>query len=444
MSIRDRFRDWLLEGPRYAAPAAAGFQNAGDIPQTPLPQITRNSSTWGDFFGSIPGLPVVTEQTAMTIAAAFACVNLISGAISALPTNIYSRRDDGERDQVHGEDLWRILNEQFLPRWNAANGWEYLGQSLLFHGDSFALIHRRRGLRVGEVEGIEPVHPLAVTPLATPDRKRLVYAVRREQGQVEVYDQDDVLHVAGFGFDGFRGLSPLKHHLRMSGSVALATQEFAARFFANNARPDIVISSDQDLNEEQATLLRDAWERLYSGLHNSHRPAVLGNGATVTPLTIPAEDAQLLAMRQFQIEEIARIYGVPPFMIGHTEKTTSWGSGVEAMGIGFVRFTLRQHLTKIEKELNRKLFQTAGKFIEFDTFDLEKADMKTLFAGFRAALGRAGEPGFMTAEEVRNRLNLKRKPDHGELHRGEGKPAPRDPNNPDDDDDDDRDDRKAA
>jgi phage portal protein BeeE len=107
-------------------------------------------------------------------------------------------------------------------------------------------------------------------------------------------------------------------------------------------------------------------------------PAVLGHGVKAEPLSLNAEDAQLLATRQFQIEEIARIYGVPPFMIGHTDKTTSWGSGVETMGKGFVRFTLRQHLNKFQNELNRKFFRNSGKVIEFDTFDLESADMETL------------------------------------------------------------------
>jgi HK97 family phage portal protein len=155
--------------------------------------------------------------------------------------------------------------------------------------------------------------------------------------------------------------------------------------------------------------------RQYGGLENAHRPAVLGSGFEAKPLTLPIEEAQLLETRKLRIEEIARIYGVPPFMIGQMEKTTSWGSGIETMGQGFVRFTLRQHLTKIEKEINRKFFRTSAKFVEFDTFELEKANMETLFSAFSTALGGQGKPGFMTAEEVRNKLNLTREPSHGML-----------------------------
>jgi HK97 family phage portal protein len=388
-----------------------------DIPAQPLQNWNYQSESWGELFGPVSGLPPITEQTAMKISAVFACVNLIAGAISALPMNVYRRKPDGERDQLQNDDLWWVLNEQFLPRWSAANGWEYLVLSLLFHGDAFAVIKRQGPVIVG----LEPVHPNRVQALPTSDGMRLVYAVSPDprlpnsSNGYLVYDQDDILHVAGFGFDGCRSVSPLKHHLSMSGAVALATQDYAGRFFSNNARPDLVLKSDQPINRETADDIANKWANLYSGTQNAHKPAVLGMGFSVQPLSISAEDAQLLATRQFQIEEIARAYGVPPFMIGHTEKTTSWGSGVETMGQGFVRFTLRQHLNKFQNEINRKFFRTAGKFAEFDTFELEKADMQTLFNSYRTALGRAGEKPFITAEEVRNRLNLKRVPDHGTL-----------------------------
>jgi HK97 family phage portal protein len=383
-----------------------GWPKNADITQTPLPEITLNSSTWGDFFGGISGLPVVSEKSLLSISAAYACVNLIAGAISALPLRLYRRAPDNEREELASDDLWWLLNEQFLPRWSAANGWEFLVQSLLFHGDAFAVIIRQ-GSRI---VGLEPAHPTQVSVAVTPDRMRLVYIVNRENGERSVHDQDDMIHVAGFGFNGFRGVSPIRNVLTTSGAVALATQEYSARFFANSARPDLVLSTDQVINAETANQIKEAWAANYSGLNNAHKPAVMGQGFKAIPLTMTAEDAQLLATRQFQIEEIARAYGVPPFMIGHTDKTTSWGSGVETMGTGFVRFTLRQHLHKFETEINRKFFRTSGKFTEFDTFELERADMKTLFESFRVAVGRAGEPGFMSTDEVRTRLNFKRTP----------------------------------
>jgi HK97 family phage portal protein len=121
---------------------------------------------------------------------------------------------------------------------------------------------------------------------------------------------------------------------------------------------------------------------------------------------MPLAEMQLLESRKFQIEEICRIYGVPPFMVGHTEKTTSWGSGVESMGIGFVRYTLRPTLTRFETELNRKLFRQGRKCIRFDTADLERADIKTMMEAIRVGLGRAGERPIITQNEGRRMMRL--------------------------------------
>lgn len=387
---------------------------AGDRPQTALPEITRNSSTWGDWFNGISGLPAVTETTVLSISAAYACVNLIAGAISAIPLQLYRTTSEGERDQLHDEDLWWLLNEEFTPRWSAATGWEYLATSLLFHGDFFAVILRKGP----KIIGFEPVHPSSVQVFTTADRMRLVYVVYRESGQRDVIDQDDMIHVAGFGFDGFRGVSPLKQVLATPVGVALAMQEYAGQFFANSARPDVVITSDQVITREQAEEVQNRWLERFGGIGNAHKPVVLGQGASAKPLTMSAEDTQLLATRQFAVEDIARAFGVPPFMIGHTQTTTSWGSGVETMGKGFVRFTLQRHLHKIQTEINRKCFRVPGKFAEFDTFALESADMKALFESFRIAIGRAGEPGFMTTDEVRAKLNLKKTPGGNALSNG--------------------------
>ncbi|MCA6272747.1 MAG: phage portal protein, partial [Phenylobacterium sp.] len=299
--------------------------------------------------------------------------------------------------------------------WNAAAGWEHLGQSLLLRGDAFLRIRRNP---MGRVLGLEPLAYDRVRPLVQPPGDRLIYEISpdpllpsRAAGKLEVIDQDDMIHVPGFGFNGLQGLSPLRHALRLAAPVASAMQEYSARFFSNGARPDFVLSTDQAVSAETVDKLKAQIQENHGGASRAHRPMVLSNGLKVAPLQLPHDEMQLIESRKFAVEEIARIYGVPPFMIGHNEKTTSWGSGVEAMGVGFVRYTLRQHLNKIETELNRKLIRGPRKVLAFDTTDLERADFKTLLDGFRIALGRAGEPAFMTVEEVRERLSLKRQPE---------------------------------
>lgn len=404
MTMRDYLPAWL------GGSKTGQVQNA-----TPLSAITQGSPVWNDFFGMPSTLPYPTEQTVFTVSAIYASVNLIAGAIASLPLHIFRVTPDGEKDRIHNDPLWWVLNEEMTPRWGAASGWEFLAQALLIHGDAFAAILRRPD---GMPIGIKPLHPNRVTVLLNTQTDRLVYSVTAEdgvQGVTVVYDQDDMIHVPGFGFNGFRGMSPLRYALRTTGAVSLATQDFAASFFANSARPDYALTTEQKLSAEAIETMRAQIAERHQGVDKSFRPMVLQGGLDIKTITMPINDMQLVAMRQFQIEDIARIYGVPPFMIGHNEKTTSWGSGVEAMGIGFVRFTLRQHLNKFEAEFNRKLFRTYAKRVEFDTFDLERADMKSMFESYRIAMGRAGEPGFMTAREVRQRLNMKKEAD-GELN----------------------------
>lgn len=407
MSVRDYLPAWL------GGSKAGSVQNA-----SALPVVVQDWSYRNDLFGPATNLPMPTEYTALMVSAVHACINLIAGTISCLPVDLYRQSADGERDKLTDDNLWWALNEQFVPRWSAANGWEFLVQSLLIHGDAFAVIVRDR---MGTPTGFIPVHPRRVSVVLTPDGTRLVYSVLPElnadRGAAKVYDQDDMLHVAGFGFDGFRGLSPLRYALRMTGAVSIATQEYSANFFANSARPDFALTSPNKLSPEAVEQLRAMLGERHGGTAKSHQPMLLHGGLDIKTISMPLEDVQLLATRQFQIEEIARIYGVPPFMIGHNEKTTSWGSGVEAMGTAFVRYTLRQHLHKFENEINRKLFRTRSKVALFDTTDLERADMKSMFDAFRVGLGRAGEPGFLTVEEVRQALNLKRQP-NGQLFNG--------------------------
>jgi HK97 family phage portal protein len=395
------------------------------------PMLTRGSTFFDDINMVTGGLTLPTEHSALTVSAIFASVNLLGGAIAALPMEIYKRSTDGERDRLPSDELWWILNEQFTARWSAANAWEFLAQSLLLHGDGFAKIKR---LSSGVIVGLEPIHPLRVTVAPLSDGSRLVYGIEPDwtipqpaNRDFEILDQDDVLHFAGFGFDGCRGLSPLRYHLRMTGAVALATQDYAARFFANSGRPDYALEAPGNLTPATIDNLRDQIASRHQGTENAHKPMVLTGGMTMRTVSMPVEDMQLLQTRQFAIEEIARIYGIPPFMIGHNEKTTSWGSGVEAMGTGFVRYALRQHLNKIENEINRKLFRTASKVALFDTTELERADTKSMFESMRTAIGRSGEPGFLTINEARARLSLKRLDGGNDLNQGGPAIAPQPP-----------------
>ena len=345
--------------------------------------------------------PAVTERTAMGIGAVYACVGLIGGAIASLPMHIYNRTD-GQRSRADNHPLWWLLNEQPCACMSAAVMWEFLTWSLLLHGDAFAVIQRASRMSPNIV-GFEPVHPLSVTVQEV--EERLVYTVV-DCDETLVLDQDDMLHIPGLGFDGKRGLSPLRFAARQAFGLALAADEYSSRFFSNGARPDYVVTVPGTMQKEQADLFRESWMARYAGVANAHIPAILTGGGDVKTLSLNPEDAQLIETRGFQAADIARFYGVPPHMIGLTDKATSWGSGIEQQSIGFIKYTLQRHLVKIEQEINRKCFRTARNFAEFNTAGLERGDYQARNEGYRIAVGRAGEPGWMTINEIRKLENL--------------------------------------
>ena len=368
-------------------------------------QIRRGSSLFDALTGSS-----VSEAALMRVTAVSACVQLIGGAISAMPMHVYRRERDGDLRRDADSDLWWVLNEQFCPRWSASAGWSFLTASKLLHGDGFAEIQRRGGV----IRGIVPIHPTRVRVIATPDGGRLVYEIQPdmtiespapESSRVRVLDQDDMLHVPGFGFNGLHGMSALRYSLRSAGGLAVSAQDFSKRFLENMARPDFALKAAGNLTDEQYQRLQDMLDAR-RGPAGAGREMLLEGGLEIQQLTMPLEEMQLLETRKFQVEEIARAFGVQPFMIGHTEKTSSWGTGVEAMGAGFVRYTLRDHLNAFQNEINRKFFRSAGRVAEFDTTDIERGDTKAMFDSVRVALGRAGEPAFMTIEEARELLRL--------------------------------------
>jgi len=370
----------------------------------PSSSVVRGSDGYSMF--AIPnnaGVPV-TESTVMNVSAVYACIQLISGAMASLPLPIYERTKTGRQRVDH--PLWWLLNEQPLPRCSASTFWRYMMTSKLLHGDGFALIKRKSAFSP-EIVSITPWHPLAVNVYLNGDRLayQFINYIGGQGIESQMYDQDDVLHFTGVGFNGLRSVSPLRHALRNAAGIALAADKYSAEFFSASAKPEIVIKTEMaKLSGEQKELIIDAWKSIQQG--DRTRPGVLGAGMSLQELTINAEEAQLLQSRMFQIEDIARIYGVPPFMIGHTQNTTSWGSGVEQMGIGFVKYTLSQHIVDAEQEINRKLFLTEKNFCEFNTAGLERGDIKTRNESYRIGLGRAGEPAWLTVNEVRLAENL--------------------------------------
>ncbi|NML61819.1 phage portal protein [Massilia sp. RP-1-19] len=358
------------------------------------------------------GGPSVSETTAMRVSAVYACVALIAGAISTLPMPVYARSVDG-REIVDHPYFW-LLNESPNDDLSAAVFWEFMVSSRLFYGDCFAEI-LRPSFRSSKVTGFVPHHPNRVQPFRD-TAGNLFYRVTPLLGAQYTVHPADMIHVPSLGFDGLRSPSPITYAARQAVGTALSADEYNSRFFTNGARPDFAITAPGSLSEDQANMIRSTWNDKHAGVAKSHMPAVLMGGLDIKQLSLSAADSQILATSMFQVEQIARVLGVPPHMIGHTDKSTSWGAGVENMGRGFVKFTLKRDLVKFEQEFNRKLWPTRERlFLRFDLADIERGDLKSENEALRIALGRAGEPGWMTQNEVRKAKNLPPKDNGDEL-----------------------------
>lgn len=365
----------------------------------------RNSLALGsaELYELLAGSPAasgmaVNESSAMRVTAVYACVRLIAGAIASLPLAVYRRTEDS-RERVRN-DLWWLLNEQPCSTVSAAVFWEYLVAQMLLSGDALAEIERGRG---GAIRGLRPLDSRAVGIRQIDGRLRYEFC---RDGEWLGRDQDDILHIPGFGFDGTRGMSVIRHAAREAIGLALAAEAFSSRFFASGAHPDVALKVPGKMTQEQIDNLRRIWASKYGGAHNASLPIVLTEGTDLKEVTLSAQDSQLIEARRFQVADIARAFGVPPHMVGETDKSTSWGSGIEQQGIGFVQYTLAPHLNRIEQEINRKCFRTERLFVEFNVEGLLRGDSKARAEYYTRALGGTQNPAWMTPNEIRRLENL--------------------------------------
>lgn len=340
----------------------------------------------------------VNERTALQVGTVYACVSRIAGSIASIPKHIYMREGEDQKRADH--DYWWMLNEQMTPDFTAVTGWEYILGNSLLNGIGYAELVRP-SFSSSRITQIVPRHFDSVLPQRREDGT-IYYLVRDQIGEIYPVPSDDILVIPALGFDGMYAVSPIRHAARQAIGIALAAEEHTARFFANGATSNVLLSTESALKPDQVESLRQQYAERVGGARHSGKPLVAQGGMKVERLTLSAVDAELIATLGWSVEEICRIYGVPPHLVGHTEKTTSWGAGVEEQTLGFVKFTLLPWITKVEQEFNRKAWPTRSTyFMECNTAALERGSLKNRFEAYRIAVGRAGEPGWMTADEVR-------------------------------------------
>ena len=333
------------------------------------PQNRTSGSNYAFFFGGTTSGKAVTERSAMQMTAVYSCVRILSEAVAGLPLNLYKYTDSGGKAMALDHPLYRLLHDEPNPEMSSFVFRETLMTHLLLWGNAYAQIIRNGK---GEVVALYPLMPNRME--VNRDKNGKLYYLYSTQsddaptmkGSTVYLDPSEVLHIPGLGFDGLVGYSPIAMAKNAIG-MAIACEEYGAKFFANGAAPGGVLEHPGTIKDPQR--VRESWQSTFGGSGNANKIAVLEEGMKYTPIGISPEQAQFLETRKFQINEIARIFRVPPHMVGDLEKSSF--SNIEQQSLEFVKYTLDPWVIRWEQSIQRSLLSKDEKAVYFVKFNLE-------------------------------------------------------------------------
>ena len=371
------------------------------------PQDRTAGSGYTFYFGGTTSGKAVTERSAMQMTAVYSCVRILAEAVAGLPLNLYHYTGDGGEEKAIGHPLYLLLHDEPNPEMSSFVFRETLMTHLLLWGNAYAQIIRNGK---GEVVALYPLMPNKMT-VDRDERGQLYYSYQRSndeavrsKDQTVILRPSDVLHIPGLGFDGLVGYSPIAMAKNAIG-MAIACEEYGAKFFANGAAPGGVLEHPGTIKDPQR--VRESWQSTFGGSGNANKIAVLEEGMKYTPIGISPEQAQFLETRKFQINEIARIFRVPPHMVGDLEKSSF--SNIEQQSLEFVKYTLEPWVIRWEQSIQRTLLTQEEKSAYFVKFNLEgllRGDYQSRMNGYATAR----QNGWMSANDIRELENLDRIP----------------------------------
>ena len=380
-----------------------GFSQARDKPKNTA------GSGYSFLFGRTTSGKPVNERTAMQTTAVYACVRILSETIASLPLHVYAYKDDGGKELVYNHQLYHILHDEPNPEMTSFVFRETLMSHLLVWGNAYAQIIRDGA---GRVVSLYPLLPNKME-VERDDSGRLYYVYSRQSdenpnfkgyGEI-VLRQEDVLHIPGLGFDGLVGYSPIAMAKNAVG-MTIACEEYGASFFANGANPGGVLEHPGVLKDPGK--VRASWNAVYQGVSNAHKVAVLEEGMKYQQIGIPPEEAQFLETRKFQINEIARLYRIPPHMVGDLEKSSF--SNIEQQSLEFVKYTLDPWVIRWEQSFQKALLLPGEKgkyFIKLNVDGLLRGDYQSRMNGY--ATGR--QNGWLSSNDIREMEDMNPIPD---------------------------------
>ncbi|PYG84803.1 HK97 family phage portal protein [Ruminiclostridium sufflavum DSM 19573] len=367
------------------------------------PRASPKNSFWGStysfLFGNSSSGKIVNERTAMQTTAVYACVRILAETIASLPLHTYKYTDRG-KDKALEHPLYYLLHDAPNPEMTSFVFRETLMGHLLLWGNSYSQIIRDGR---GRVIALYPLLPDRM--MVTMNDSGEIYYIYNKDGQIYYLRNYEVLHIPGLGFDGLIGYSPIAMAKNAVG-MAIATEEYGAKFFANGANPGGVLEHPGVVKDPAR--VRESWNAVYQGSSNAHRIAVLEEGMKFTSIGIPPNEAQFLETRKFQIEEICRIFRVPPHLVADLEKATF--SNIEHQSISFIDNTIIPWVSRIEQSMQRALFSDSEKKMYFVKFNLNgrlRGD-----AASRAAFYQImRQNGIMSANDIRELEEMNLIPD---------------------------------
>lgn len=358
----------------------------------------ENRSLGGQSFPfgvSSSGKPV-NERSAMQMTAVYACVRILAESIASLPLHLYEQNELGNKEKAKSHPLYFIVHDEPNSEMTSFIFRETLMTHLLLWGNAYAQVIRNGK---GEVISLYPLMPNKMRVKRDAKTGAIVYDYLHDKGTVSL-SSSEILHIPGLGFDGLVGYSPIAMAKNAIG-MAMATEEYGAKFFANGAQPGGVLEHPGIIKDPER--VRESWSSTFGGSGNSNKIAVLEEGMKYTPISISPDQAQFLETRKFQINEIARIFRVPPHMVGDLEKSSF--SNIEQQSLEFVKYTLDPWVSRWEQALNRSLIpkkERANYFIGFNLDGLLRGDYESRMNGYATAR----QNGWMSANDIRTLENL--------------------------------------
>lgn len=379
------------------------------------PQNATSGAAYRFFTGGSSSGKNVNERSAMQMTAVYSCVRILSEAVASLPLHVYKYNDEGGKEKAVKHPLYFLLHDEPNPEMTSFVFRETLMTHLLLWGNAYAQIIRNGK---GEIVALYPLMPNRMM-VDRDDKGQLYYQYNTSKddaptmnGNMVNLKPSDVLHIPGLGFDGLVGYSPIAMAKNAIG-MAIACEEYGAKFFANGATPGGILEHPGTVKDPKR--VRESWTSAFGGSSNANKVAVLEEGMKYTPISISPEQAQFLETRKFQINEIARIFRVPPHMVGDLEKSSF--SNIEQQSLEFVKYTLDPWVARWEQAIVRSLFSTDEKtqyFVKFNVDGLLRGDYQSRMNGY--AIGR--QNGWMSANDIRELENLDRIPEEegGDLY----------------------------